>query len=71
MAHYKVSFRVNCITYFTGGDCSYPSDEAIEKDEIDMDIAYESAAIFAADCKKTLALNERIEPGSIEFEIYR
>lgn len=71
MAHYKVSFRVAGKTYFTEGESTYPSDEAIKKNDIDMDIAYESAAVFASACKQSLHLEGSIEPKSILFEIYK
>lgn len=71
MAHYKVSFRVAGKTYFTEGDSTYPSDEAIERNDIDMGIAHESAAIFASACKQSLHIERAIESESIVFEIYK
>lgn len=71
MAHYKVSFRVEGRTYYTEGDSSYPSDETIKNNEIDNEIALESAAVFASSHKHSLNLEGMIEPGSIYFEIYK
>ena len=71
MAHYKVSFRVEGKTYYAEGDSSYPSDEAIEKKEIDMGIAMENAAIFASAYKNMSRLEGMVEPESIGLEIYK
>ena len=71
MAHYRVSFTVKGRVYYTEGDSTYPSDEAIEKNEIDMDIAMESAAVFASSLKRSLNLDGKIDPDSISFEIYK
>ena len=70
MARYKVNFRVDGKTYFTGGESTYPSDDAIKKNEIDMEMALESASVFASSLKRSLNLEGMIEPGSINFEIY-
>ncbi len=71
MARYKVSFRVGNKTYYTEGDSTYPSDDAIKKNEIDMEMALESASVFASSLKRSLNLEGMIEPGSIKFEIYK
>lgn len=70
MALYRVSFRVNGKTYYMGGESSYPSDEAIEKKDIDMELAMENAAVFASAYKRSLNIDGKIEPGSICFEIF-
>ena len=71
MARYKVSFRVDNKTYYTEGDSTYLSDDAIKKNEIDMEMALESASVFASSLKRSLNLEGMIEPGSIKFEIYK
>lgn len=71
MAHYKVSFRVDGKTYYTEGDSTYPSDDIIRKNQIDMGMALESASVFASTHKRSLNLEGMIEPGSINFEIYK
>ena len=71
MAHYRVSFRVEGKTYYAEGDSSYPSDEAIVKKDIDMDIALDSAAVIASAHKQSMHLEGKIEPNSISFEIFK
>jgi len=36
-----------------------------------MDIAMESAAVFASSLKRSLNLDGKIDPDSISFEIYK
>ena len=71
MAHYRVSFRVDGETYYAEGESSYPSDEAIENKDIDMDIALDSASVIASANKQSLHLEGKIESNSISFEIYK
>ena len=71
MAHYRVSYRVEGKTYYTEGDSTYPSDLAIEKNDIDMVIAFDSAAVIASAHKQSLRLGGLIEPKSIQFEIFK
>ena len=71
MARYKVSFRVEGKTYLAEGESTYPSDDAINKNDIDMGIALENAWIFASHQKESLHLDGKIEPNSVNFEIYK
>lgn len=71
MAHYKVSFRINGTAYYTEGESSYPSDEAIKGRGINMDIAMENAAMFASAYKNMSHLEGKIDPNSISFEVYK
>lgn len=71
MAHYKVSFRINGTSYYTEGDSSYPSDQAIDEKDIDMDIAMDSASVIASAYKSMSRIEGKIEPDSISFEIYK
>lgn len=71
MAHYRVSFRIDGKLYNTIGDSTYPSDEAIENKDIDMDIAMESAAVIASAYKSMSHLEGNIESNSISFDIFK
>lgn len=71
MAYYTVSFRVEGKTYYTQGNSTYPSDEAIDKNDIDMDMAYFNAAVFASAERESRNLKGIIEPGSIKFQVYK
>lgn len=71
MAHYKVSFRIDGKTYYTEGNSSYPSEEAIKQGDIDMDIAMDSAAVIASAYKSMSRMEGMIESNSISFEIYK
>lgn len=71
MAHYKVSFRVDGKIYYAEGDSSYPSDEAIENNDIDMGIALDSAGVIVSAYKQSIHLEGMTEPNSINFEIYK
>lgn len=71
MAHYRVSFRVEGKTYYAEGESSYPSDEAIENNDIDMGIALDSAAVIASSYKQSIHLDGTIEHNSNSFEIYK
>lgn len=71
MAQYKVSFRVDGKTYYVEGESTYPSDNAIRRNDIDMGIAFENAWIFASQQKESLHLEGKIEPNSVNFEIHK
>jgi len=71
MAHCKVKYMVDGKNFYAEGESSYPSDEAIVKKDIDMDIALDSAAVIASAHKKSMHLEGKIEPKSISFEIYK
>lgn len=71
MAHYIVSFRVDGTLYYTEGESTYPSEEAIEKGDIDMDIAMESASVIASTFKGMSNIEGRIDSKSISFKIYK
>lgn len=47
------------------------SDDIIKKNDIDMDIASESAAIIASAYKCSVHVDGIIEPNSIRFVIYK
>ena len=71
MAHYKVKYTVDGKNFYAEGESPYPSDEAIVKNDIDMDIALDSAAVIASVHKQSMHLEGKIEPNSISFEIYK
>ena len=71
MAHYKVKYTVDGKNLYAEGESSYPSYEAIVKNDIDMDIALDSAAVIASVHKQSMHLEGKIEPNSISFEIYK
>ena len=71
MAHYKVSYRIEGKDYYAEGESSYPSEQAIENNDIDMGIAFDSAAVIASAHKNLSRIKGNIEPNSISFEIYK
>lgn|GEM_PF-4118816 len=71
MAHYKVSFCINGTTYYTEGESSYPSDHAINENDIDMDIAMDCAAVIASTYINMSRIEGKIEPDSLYYEIYK
>lgn len=71
MARYKVSFSIAGKAYYTEGESSYPTDEDLEKNDIDMGIALDCAGVIASAYKSMNHLDERIDPNSIAFEIYK
>lgn len=71
MAHYKISFRIGGKTYYTEGESTYPSDEEIINNNYSMDIAKDSAFIFASAYKDSFHIVGNIEKDSLDFEIHQ
>lgn len=71
MARYEINFTLNGQRYHTSGISSYPTLEAIEKGEINEQIARDNAMIFVSGYMDECHLEGRVNPNTVDWLIFK